>query len=43
MLVRYVLAIDIFMLVRNASGIKQILPKGLINDMTYDGQQEKVK
>jgi glycerol-3-phosphate acyltransferase PlsY len=43
MLVRYVLAIGIFMLVRNLSGIKQILTKGLINHMIYDRQQKKVK
>jgi glycerol-3-phosphate acyltransferase PlsY len=41
MLVRYVLAIDIFMLVRNLSGIKQILTKGIINDIIYDRQQKK--
>jgi glycerol-3-phosphate acyltransferase PlsY len=43
MLVRYVLAIDIFMLVRNLSGIKQILTKNIIKDMIYDGQQKKVE
>ena len=42
-LVRYVLAIGIFMLVRNLSGIKQILTKGIINDMIHDRQQKKVK
>jgi len=42
-LVRYVLAIDLFMLVRNLSGIKQVLAKGIIKDMIYDRQQKKVK
>ena len=42
-LVRYVLAIDLFMLVRNLSGIKQILAKGIIKDIIYDRQQRKVK
>jgi len=31
------------MLVRNLSGIKQVLTKGVIKDMIYDGQQKKVK
>jgi glycerol-3-phosphate acyltransferase PlsY len=43
MLVRYLLAIGIFMLVRNLSGIKQILAKGVIKDMIYDRQQKKVE
>jgi glycerol-3-phosphate acyltransferase PlsY len=43
MLVRYVLAIGIFMLVRNLSGIRQVLAKGVIKDMIYDRQQKKVK
>ena len=43
MLVRYVLAIGIFMLVRNLSGIKQVLAKGVIKDMIYDRQQKKVE
>jgi glycerol-3-phosphate acyltransferase PlsY len=43
MLVPYVLAIGIFMLVRNLSGIKQILTKGIINDIIFDRQQKKVK
>ncbi len=42
-LVRYVLLIDLFMLVRNLSDIKQILSKGIIKDMIYDRQQKKVK
>jgi acyl phosphate:glycerol-3-phosphate acyltransferase len=43
MLVRYVLAIGIFMLVRNPSGIKQVLAKGVIKDIIYDRQQKKVE
>jgi hypothetical protein len=43
MLVRYVLAIGIFMLVRNLSGIKQVLAKSIIKDIIYDRYQEKVK
>ncbi len=42
-LVRYVLAIDLFMLVRNLSGIKQVLTKGIIRDMIYDRHRKKVK
>jgi glycerol-3-phosphate acyltransferase PlsY len=43
MLVCYVLAIGIFMLVRNPSGIKQVLAKGVIKDIIYDRQQKKVE
>lgn len=43
MLARYVLAIGIFMLVRNLSGIKQVLAKGVIKDIIYDRQQKKVE
>jgi glycerol-3-phosphate acyltransferase PlsY len=43
MLVRYVLAIGIFMLIRNLSGIKQVLAKGVIKDIIYDRQQKKVE
>ena len=42
-LVRYVLAVDLFMLVRNLSGIKQVLAKGIMKDMIHDRQQKKVK
>jgi glycerol-3-phosphate acyltransferase PlsY len=42
-LVRYALAIDLFMLIRNLSGLKQVLAKGVIKDMIYDRQQKKVK
>jgi len=43
MLVRYVLTIGIFMLVRNPSGIKQLLAKGVVKDIIYDRQQKKVE
>jgi len=43
MLVCYVLAIDVFMLVRNLSVIKQILSKGITKDIIYDRQQKKVR
>jgi glycerol-3-phosphate acyltransferase PlsY len=42
-LVRYALVIDLFMLVRNLSGIKQLLAKGVIKDMIHDRQHKKVK
>jgi glycerol-3-phosphate acyltransferase PlsY len=42
-LVRYALAIDVFMLIRNLSGIKQILAKGIIEDMIHDRQRKKIK
>jgi len=42
-LVRYALAIDLFMLVRNLSGIKQVLTQGIIKDIIYDRHQRKVK
>jgi len=42
-MVRYVLAIDLFMLVRNLSGIKQVLTKGIIKDIIYDRHQKRVK
>ncbi len=43
MLVCYVLAIDIFMLVRNLSRVRQVLAKGIIKDMIYDRQRKKVE
>jgi glycerol-3-phosphate acyltransferase PlsY len=43
MLVRYVLAIDLFMLVRNLPDIKQVLGKGVIRDMIYDRHKKKVE
>ncbi|MEA1871824.1 MAG: glycerol-3-phosphate acyltransferase [Chloroflexota bacterium] len=42
-LVLYALAIELFMLVRNISGIKQVLAKGILKDMIHDRQQKKVK
>jgi len=42
-LVRYALVIDAFMLIRNISGIKQIVSKGIIKDMIYDRYRKKVK
>jgi glycerol-3-phosphate acyltransferase PlsY len=42
-LVRYVLVIDAFMLIRNLSGIKQIMSKGIIKDMIYDRYRKKIK
>jgi hypothetical protein len=42
MLVCYVLAIGIFMLVRNLYGIRQVLAKDVIKDIIYDRQQKKV-
>jgi glycerol-3-phosphate acyltransferase PlsY len=41
--VRYVLVIDLFMVVRNLSGIRQILTKGIIRDMIADRQHKKAK
>ena len=43
MLVYYALAVGIFMLVRNLPVIKQILAKGIKNDITYNRQQKKTK
>jgi len=42
-LVRYALLIDVFMLIRNLSGIKQIVAKGIVKDMIYDRHRKKVK
>jgi len=42
-LVRYVLAIDLFMLVRNLSDVKQVLTKGIIKDMISERQHKKGK
>jgi glycerol-3-phosphate acyltransferase PlsY len=43
MLVRYVLAIGVFMLVRNLPGVKQLLAEGAIKDIIYNRQQKKVE
>ncbi|HXZ30024.1 MAG TPA: glycerol-3-phosphate acyltransferase [Dehalococcoidia bacterium] len=42
-LVRYALAIDLFMLIRNLPDIRRVLAKGVIRDMIYDRHQKKVK
>ncbi len=42
-LMRYALAIDLFMLIRNLSDIKRVLAKGIIKDMVWDRQRKKVK
>jgi len=43
MLVCYALAVGLFMLVRNLPVIKQILAKGITNDITYNRQQKKAE
>ncbi|MGB5925267.1 MAG: glycerol-3-phosphate acyltransferase [Dehalococcoidia bacterium] len=42
-LVRYALAIDLFMLIRNLPDIRRVLAKGIIRDMIYDMQRKKAK
>jgi len=42
-LVRYALAVDLFMLIRNLPDIRRVLAKGIIKDMIYDRQQKKIK
>ncbi len=42
-LVRYALAIDLFMLVRNLPDIRRVLAKGIIKDMIYDRWDKKAK
>jgi glycerol-3-phosphate acyltransferase PlsY len=42
-LVRYVLVIDLFMLVRNLSNIRQVLAKGVTKDIINDRRQKKAK
>jgi len=42
-LVRYALAIDLFMLIRNLPDIRRVLAKGIITDMIYDRQRKKTK
>ena len=42
-LVRYALAIDIFMLIRNLPDIRRVLAKGIIKDMIYDKQRKRTK
>ena len=42
-LIRYALAVDVFMLVRSLSDIRQVLAKGIIKDMIHDRQRKKAK
>jgi glycerol-3-phosphate acyltransferase PlsY len=42
-LVRYALAVDLFVLIRNLSDIRQILAKGIMKDMIWDRQRKKAK
>jgi len=42
-LVRYALAIDLFMLIRNLPDVRRLLAKGIIKDMIYDRQRKKIK
>jgi len=42
-LVRYALAVDLVMLIRNLPDIRRVLAKGIIKDMIYDRQQKKIK
>lgn len=42
-LIRYALAVDLFMLVRSLSDIRQVLAKGIIKDMIYDRRRKKVE
>ncbi len=42
-LVRFALAIDLFMLVRNLPDIRRVLAKGIIKDMIYDRWRKKTK
>jgi len=42
-LIRYALAVDVFMLVRSLPDIRQVLAKGIIKDMVHDRQRKKVK
>lgn len=42
-LIRYALAVDVFVLVRSLSDIRQVLAKGIIKDMIYDRQRKKAK
>jgi len=42
-LLRYALAIDLFMLIRNLPDIRRVLAKGIIRDMVYDRWDKKAK
>jgi glycerol-3-phosphate acyltransferase PlsY len=41
--IRYALAVDVFMLVRSLSDTRQVLAKGIIKDMIHDRQRKKAK
>jgi glycerol-3-phosphate acyltransferase PlsY len=43
LLVRYALAIDLFMLIRNLPDIRRVLAEGIIKDMIHDRQRKKVR
>jgi len=43
LLVCYVLVIDLFMLLRNLSNLRQVLSKGIMKDIIQDRQQNKIK
>jgi len=42
-LVRYALAIDVFMLIRNLPDIRRVLAKGIVKDMIYDRQRKNMR
>ena len=42
-LVRYGLAIDLFVLIRNMPDVRRVLAKGVVRDMIYDRQRKKTK
>lgn len=42
-LVRYALAIDLFMLIRNLPDIRRVLAKGIVKDMIHDRWDRKAK
>ena len=42
-LVRYALAIDLFMLIRNLPDIRRVLTKGIVKDMIHDRHRNKTK
>jgi glycerol-3-phosphate acyltransferase PlsY len=42
-LVRYALAIDVFMLIRNLPDIRRVLAKGIVRDMIYDRQRKNMR
>jgi glycerol-3-phosphate acyltransferase PlsY len=42
-LVRYALAVDLFMLIRNLPDIRRVLAKGIARDMIYDRWHKKTK